>query len=40
VARSVITGRKLKLRVKKSTKDRERDQNRQQLLQFLNAQYQ
>ena len=37
--RSVITGKKLKLKVKKSTADREREANRKQLLQFLNAQY-
>ena len=37
--RSVITGKKLKLKVKKTSADREREQNRQQLLHFLNAQY-
>ena len=38
-ARSALTGHKIKLKVKKSSKDKERDANRQELLRFLNAQY-
>ncbi|KAK2467506.1 hypothetical protein APHAL10511_000361 [Amanita phalloides] len=37
--RSVLTGKKIKLRVKKDKDDHERDANRQELLQFLNAAY-
>jgi len=38
-ARSVISGKKIKMKVKKSKQTKMRDQNREQLLQFLNAQY-
>lgn len=36
--RSAVTGKIIKLKVKKSTKDKERDLNRKQLLEFLNNQ--
>jgi len=37
--RSILTGKKIKLKVKKGREDHERDANRQELLQFLNAAY-
>ncbi|KAF8628784.1 hypothetical protein AX15_003723 [Amanita polypyramis BW_CC] len=37
--RSILTGKKIKLKVKKERGDHERDVNRQELLQFLNAAY-
>lgn len=37
--RSVITGKVIKLKVKKTAADKEREANRKNLLQFLNAQY-
>eukprot|EP00884_Botryococcus_braunii_P019485 jgi/Botrbrau1/621/Bobra.0161s0014.2 len=36
---SVISGKKIKLKVDKTKEDREADRNRQQLLEFLNASY-
>jgi hypothetical protein len=35
--RSVLTGKKIKLKVKKDKGDHERDANRKDLLQFLNS---
>lgn len=37
--RSVLTGKKIKLRVKKERGDDEREANRQELLEFLNSAY-
>ncbi|KAF8629010.1 hypothetical protein AX17_005866 [Amanita inopinata Kibby_2008] len=37
--RSILTGKKIKLKVKKDKQDHERDANRLQLLQFLNSAY-
>ena len=37
--RSIITGKVIKLKVKKTAADKEREANRKHLLQFLNAQY-
>ena len=35
----MITGKVIKLKVKKTSADKEREANRKYLLQFLNAQY-
>ncbi|KAI8371435.1 uncharacterized protein BYT42DRAFT_616526 [Radiomyces spectabilis] len=35
--RSAITGKKIKLKIRKTSDDKERDQNRSNLLQFLNS---
>ncbi|EDV29102.1 uncharacterized protein TRIADDRAFT_52637 [Trichoplax adhaerens] len=37
--RSAVSGKKMKLKIKKSTEDKQREKNRQELLNFLNSQF-